>query len=55
MKENIFKNLIKKHMIYIMKTTRVEIELISDDIDIFDFKKNLDINDVACEMYLIRK
>jgi isoleucyl-tRNA synthetase len=55
MKENVLKNLIEKHMDYIMKTTRVKIELISNDIDIYNYKNIIDINDVSCEMYLIKK
>jgi hypothetical protein len=55
MKENTFKNLIKKHMDYIMKTTRVEIELVSNEIDVYDFNKIVEINEVDCNMYLIKK
>ena len=55
MKENTFKNLIKKHMVYIMKTTRVEIELIENEITIYNYKNIVNINDVECDMYLIKK
>jgi len=42
-------------MKYIMKTTRIEIEIVSDEIYIYDFNKIVEINDVECNMFLIKK
>jgi len=54
-KENKFKDIIMKHMEYIMKTTRVVIEIIDIDSDIsFDYYKSNEINDEVCEMYLVK-
>jgi isoleucyl-tRNA synthetase len=54
MKNNKYANIIIKHMEYIMKTTRVEIELIEDKLDQYDLFKTIDINDETCEMYLVK-
>jgi hypothetical protein len=54
MKSSKFDSIIVKHMDYIMKTTRVKIEIINDEIT-HDYKKEVNIDDENCEMYLIRK
>jgi len=53
-KENQFKPIIIKHMDYIMKTTRVEIEIVKNEIN-YDFHRMVEINDVECDMFLIKK
>jgi len=53
MKNNKYSDIVKKHMEYIVKTTRVHVELIDKNIS-YDFYKNMEINEVLCDMYLIR-
>ena len=53
-KSSKFDEIIKKHMDYIMKTTRVKIEIVNDLIT-YDYKKDMEIDDDICEMYLIKK
>jgi len=50
-KENKFKDIITKHMEYIMKTTRCKIDIL-ENIDLFDFYKTVEINEEVCEFYL---
>jgi hypothetical protein len=50
-KENKFKDIIMKHMEYIIKTTRCKIDIL-ENIDLFDFHKTVEINDEVCEFYL---
>lgn len=52
-KSSKFDSIIKKHMEYIMKTTRVEVEIVNDLITC-DYKKDMEIDDEICEMYLIK-
>ena len=52
--ENKFKNIIQKHMDYIMKTTRVKVEIITEKLTIFDYNKIVEINEEDCDMYLVR-
>ena len=53
MKNNKYSDIVKKHMEYIVKTTRVQVELV-DQISMYSFYKNMEINEVLCDMYLIR-
>jgi isoleucyl-tRNA synthetase len=53
-KENEFKDIIEKRMDYIMKTTRVKIEIVTNSLTVYDFKKEMIVNEKECEMYLIR-
>ena len=54
-KENKFKDIIMKHMEYIMKTTRVLVEIIDkDNTGVFDYYKSVEINDEVCHMYLTK-
>jgi hypothetical protein len=52
--ENKFKNIIEKHMDYIMKTTRVKVEIITEKLTTFDYNKIVEINEEDCDMYLVR-
>ena len=51
---NEYSYIILKHMEYIMKTTNVLIELINNRLDNYDFNKKSDINEIECNMYLIK-
>ena len=53
MKNNKYSEIVKKHMEYIVKTTRVQVELIDRDIT-NNFYKSMEINEVLCDLYLIR-
>ena len=53
MKNNKYSEIVKKHMEYIVKTTRVQVELIDKDI-VHNFYKSMEINDVSCDMYLVQ-
>lgn len=53
MKNNKYSEIVKKHMEYIVKTTRVQVELIDKDI-VHNFYKSMEINEVFCDMYLIQ-
>jgi len=54
MLNNQYSSLVKKHQEYIMKTTRVEVEVINEKLEIYDFYKQIEVNDVFCDLYLIR-
>jgi isoleucyl-tRNA synthetase len=53
MKNNKYSEIVKKHMEYIVKTTRVQVELIDKSI-VHNFYKSMEINEVFCDMYLIQ-
>jgi hypothetical protein len=53
-KENEFQNIVSKHMEYIMKTTRVPVEIVKNDETKYDYHETVKINDVVCEMYLVK-
>jgi isoleucyl-tRNA synthetase len=53
-KENEFQNIVLKHMEYIMKTTRVPVEVVKNDETKYDYHETVKINDVVCEMYLVK-
>ena len=53
-KENDFQNIVLKHMEYIMKTTRVPVEVVKSDETKYDYHETVKINDVVCEMYLVK-
>ena len=53
MKNNKYSEIVKKHMEYIVKTTRVQVELIDRDIT-NNFYKSMEINEVLCDLYLIQ-
>jgi len=56
MKTNKYTSLVMKHQEYICKTTRVNIEIIDDIINLkYDFYKEMTILDEICDMYLINK
>ena len=51
-KENKFKNIILKHMDYIVKTTRTQIDIVNEELKTYNFHKCVEINDEICDMYL---
>jgi hypothetical protein len=56
MKTNKYNSLVMKHQDYIFKTTRVNIEIIDNSLDLkYDFHKEVPILDEICYMYLINK
>lgn len=53
-KTNEYKNIIEKHMNYIMKTTRVFVEVLDVIEEKYDFNKIIEINEIECDMYLLK-
>jgi len=54
MKNNKYSEIVDKHMEYIYKTTRVDIELIDESLKDFSFNKQIEVNDEICDMYLVK-
>jgi hypothetical protein len=54
MKNNKYSEIVDKHMEYIYKTTRVNIELIDESLTDFSFNKQIEVNDETCDMYLVK-
>jgi len=54
MKTNKYSEILKKHMDYAFKTTRVMIEITENDLETYDYFKTMEVNDEMIDMYLIR-
>ena len=54
MKENIYSDIVVKYMDYIKHITRVEIEIISKDLDSYLFSKNFEIENNNVMLYLLK-
>ena len=54
MKTNKHTDILTKHMEYAVSTTRVEIEIIENDLTEYDYHRQMEINEEQCDMYLVR-
>lgn len=53
MKDNLYSQVVKKYMDYIMKITRVEVEIVNE-IEKYNFNKTMEIEDKSIDFYLIK-
>jgi hypothetical protein len=54
MKDSYYNSIIIKHMDYISKITRLPIEIITNDLLEYSYKKDFEINDKSMDLYLVK-
>jgi hypothetical protein len=54
MKQNIYSDIVIKYMDYIKHITRVEVEIIQEDLDKYLFSKNFEVENNDIKVYLLK-